>query len=176
MDSICYQCWYPIVHQCMGFSVIFGQHIDIVVMPIMGCSSFLRITCYHILFSLALCNITPSENTTPVGQPYILATLPSFAADILQALQSKAVDIFSFIKDVINIYSFLYSSFLLCDYPCVDHMIDIILSSSYFPYHSDIPPYLCLSHSNLISLLSRITFLIVLCFYLLSYPHSVLSI
>src|ERR1700676_78401 len=42
-------------------------------------------------------------------------------------------------------------------------MINIILSSSYFPYHSNVPPYLCLSHSNLISLLPQITFLIVLC-------------
>ena len=67
-----------------------------------------------------------------------------------------------------------YSSFLLRDYSCVDHMIDII--SSPFPYRSDVPPYPCLSHSNLISLLSWITSLIVLCFYLSSYPHSLLSI
>jgi len=46
----------------------------------------------------------------------------------------------------------------------------------YFPYHSDIPPYLCLSHSHLILLLSRIISLIVLCFYFSSYPHSLLSI
>jgi len=39
-----------------------------------------------------------------------------------------------------------------------------------------VPPYLCLSHSNLISLLSRIISLIVLCFYLSLYPHSLLSI
>ena len=49
---------------------------------------------------------------------------------------------------------FFYSSFLLRDYPCVDHMIDITSSPFYFPYHSDVPPYLCLSHSDLISLLS----------------------
>jgi len=46
--------------------------------------------------------------------------------------------------------------FYLHNYPCVDHMIYIILSPFYFPYHSDIPPYPCLSHSNLISLLSQI--------------------
>jgi len=71
---------------------------------------------------------------------------------------------------------FSYSSFLLRDYPCVDHMIDITSSPFYFPYHSDIPPYLCLSHSHLILLLSRIISLIVLCFYFSSYPHSLLSI
>jgi hypothetical protein len=71
---------------------------------------------------------------------------------------------------------FSYSSFLLHDYPCVDHMINITSSPFYFPYHSDVPPYLCLSHSDLISLLSRIISLIVLCFYLSSYLHSLLSI
>src|SRR5882762_8696208 len=71
---------------------------------------------------------------------------------------------------------FSYSSFLLHDYPCVDHMIDITSSPFYFRYHSDIAPYLCLSHSHLISLLSWIISLIVLCFYFSSYPHSLLSI
>src|SRR5882762_9052860 len=36
-----------------------------------------------------------------------------------------------------NIYSFLYSSFLLRDHSCVDHMINITSSPFYFPYHSD---------------------------------------
>src|SRR5882762_65657 len=61
-------------------------------------------------------------------------------------------------------------------YPCVDHMINIISSLFYFPYHSNVPPYLCLSHSNLTSLLSRIISLIVLCFYLSFCLHSLLSI
>jgi len=51
---------------------------------------------------------------------------------------------------------FSYSSFLLHDYLCVDHMIIITSSSFYFPYHSNVPPYLCLSHSDLILLLSWI--------------------
>jgi len=71
---------------------------------------------------------------------------------------------------------FSYFSFLLHDYPCVDHMIIITSSPFYFPYHSDVPPYLCPSHSDLISLLSQNTFLIVLCFHLSSYPHNLLSI
>jgi len=50
------------------------------------------------------------------------------------------------------------------------------LVTLYFPYHSNISPYLCRSHSNLISLLSRIISLIVLCFHLSSYLHSLLSI
>jgi len=35
---------------------------------------------------------------------------------------------------------FPYSFFLLRDYPCVDHMTDIISSPFHFPYHSNIPP------------------------------------
>ena len=41
-----------------------------------------------------------SYNTTPAGQPYVLATLPAFAADILRLLQSKASDISSSIKEL----------------------------------------------------------------------------
>jgi hypothetical protein len=41
-----------------------------------------------------------SDNTTPAGQPYVLATLPAFAADILRLLQSKASDISSSIKEL----------------------------------------------------------------------------
>jgi len=51
---------------------------------------------------------------------------------------------------------FSYSSFLLCTYPCVDHMIDITSSPFYFPYHSWCPTLSMPSHSDLISLLSRI--------------------
>ena len=69
-----------------------------------------------------------------------------------------------------------YSSFQLRDYPCVDHMIIITSSPFCFPYHSDVPPYLCLSHSDLIPLLSWNISFIVLCFHLSSYPHSLLSI
>src|SRR6202521_6133358 len=36
-----------------------------------------------------------------------------------------------------NISLFLYSSFSLRDYSCVDHMIDITSSPSYFSYLSD---------------------------------------
>src|SRR5882762_10830942 len=43
-------------------------------------------------------------------------------------------------------------------------MTDITLSPFYFPYHSDVPLYLCLSHSDLISILSQNNSLIVLCF------------
>ena len=71
---------------------------------------------------------------------------------------------------------FLYSFSLLCNYPCVDHMINGNSSSFYSLYYSDIPPYPCLSHSDLISLLSQIISLIVLCFHLSSCPHSLLSI
>jgi hypothetical protein len=41
-----------------------------------------------------------SDNTTPAGQPYVLATLPAFAADILRLLKSKASDISSSIKEL----------------------------------------------------------------------------
>jgi hypothetical protein len=37
---------------------------------------------------------------TPAGQPYVLATLPAFAANILQILQSKSVQVFSSIKEL----------------------------------------------------------------------------
>src|ERR1700683_859829 len=68
--------------------------------PSLGCSSFLRIPRNRILFSLASCNIAQSDSTTAAGQPYVLATLPAFAADILRLLQSKASDISSSIKEV----------------------------------------------------------------------------
>ena len=67
---------------------------------LLGCSSFLRIPRNHILFSLASCNIAQSDSTTAAGQPYVLATLLAFAADILRLLQSKASDISSSIKEV----------------------------------------------------------------------------
>jgi hypothetical protein len=62
--------------------------------------------------------------------------------------------------------------FPVCDYPYADHMINTISSFLYSPCHSDIPPYPCLSCSDLISLLSQIISLIILCFYLSSYPHK----
>ena len=37
---------------------------------------------------------------TPTGQPYVLATLPPFAANILQILRSKSVQVFSSIKEL----------------------------------------------------------------------------
>jgi hypothetical protein len=66
----------------------------------LGCSSFLRVPRERILFSLASCVIPRSDNTTPAGQPYVLATLPAFAAEILQILRSKSVQVFSSIKEL----------------------------------------------------------------------------
>ena len=37
---------------------------------------------------------------TPVGQPYVLATFPAFAANILQILQSSSVQVFVSIKEL----------------------------------------------------------------------------
>ena len=37
---------------------------------------------------------------TPAGQPYVLATLPAFAANILRLLQSRAIQVFSSIKEL----------------------------------------------------------------------------
>ncbi len=66
----------------------------------LGCSSFLRVPREHILFSLASCVISHSNNMTHTGQPYVLATLPPFAANILQILRSKSVQVFSSIKEL----------------------------------------------------------------------------
>jgi hypothetical protein len=75
------------------------QHVQCLCWRLLGYSSFLRIPRNRIPFSLALCNIAQSDNTTPAGQPYVLATLPAFVADILRLLQSKASDISSSIKE-----------------------------------------------------------------------------
>jgi hypothetical protein len=66
----------------------------------LGCSSFLRVPRERILFSLASCVIARSDNMTPAGQPYVLATLPAFAANILRLLQSRAIQVFSSIKEL----------------------------------------------------------------------------
>ena len=54
----------------------------------------------RVLFSLASCVISRSDNMTPAGQPYVLATLPAFAANILRLLQSRAIQVFSSIKEL----------------------------------------------------------------------------
>ena len=54
----------------------------------------------RILFSLASCAISRSDNTTPAGQPYSLATLLPFAASILQLLQSKSAEVHLCIKEL----------------------------------------------------------------------------
>ena len=66
----------------------------------LGCSSFLRVPCERVLFSLASCVISRSDNMTPAGQPYVPATLPAFAANILRLLQSRAIQVFSSIKEL----------------------------------------------------------------------------
>jgi hypothetical protein len=78
--------------------------------------------------------------------------------------------------NVMNIYFPLLFPF---DYTIIHVLITWSLLSHHplhSPYHSDFPPYLCLSYSDLISLSSQIIFLIVLCFYLLSHHHNLLSI
>ena len=47
----------------------------------------------QVLFSLASCAISHSDNTTPAGQPYILATLLPFVANILRLLWSQSAQI-----------------------------------------------------------------------------------
>ena len=42
-----------------------------------------------------LFGILCTDNITPAGQPYILATLPPFSANILLVLQSMSAEIFS---------------------------------------------------------------------------------
>jgi len=37
---------------------------------------------------------------TPAGQPYVLATLPAFAANILRILQAQSIQVFSSIKEL----------------------------------------------------------------------------
>jgi len=37
---------------------------------------------------------------TPAGQPYVLATMPAFGANILWLLQSRAVQVLSSIKEL----------------------------------------------------------------------------
>jgi hypothetical protein len=66
----------------------------------LGCSSFLRVPRNRVLFSLASCGISRSDNMTPAGQPYVLATLPPFAANILRLLQSRSAQIFLSIKEL----------------------------------------------------------------------------
>ena len=52
----------------------------------------------QVLFSLASCAISRSDNTTPIDQCYILATLPPFVANILRLLQSQSAQIYLSIK------------------------------------------------------------------------------
>ena len=54
----------------------------------------------QVLFSLACCAISHSDNTTPAGQPYILATILPFVANILWLLQSQSAQIFLSIKEL----------------------------------------------------------------------------
>lgn len=63
-------------------------------------SSFLRVPRERILFSFASCVISRSDNMTPAGQPYVLATLPAFAANILRILQAQSIQVFSSIKEL----------------------------------------------------------------------------
>ena len=44
--------------------------------------------------------ISHSDNMSPTGQPYVLATLPAFAANILQVLQGKSAQVVSSIKQL----------------------------------------------------------------------------
>jgi len=37
---------------------------------------------------------------TPAGQPYVLATLPAFAANILRILQAQSIQVFLSIKEL----------------------------------------------------------------------------
>ena len=63
-------------------------------------SSFLRVPRERILFSFASCVISRSDNMTPAGQPYVLATLTAFAANILRILQAQSIQVFSSIKEL----------------------------------------------------------------------------
>ena len=76
-------------------------------------------------------------------------------------------------------WTFTLSLYFPFDY-MTTHVLFTWLWSFHHPlhssYHSDLLLYLCLSHSNLISLLSQIICLIALCFYLSPYCHSLLSI
>jgi hypothetical protein len=83
-----------------AFRTFSGDTLSLLSCAALGCSSFLRVPRDRILFSLASCVISRSENITPAGQPYILATLPPFAANILQLLQSKSAEIYSSIKEL----------------------------------------------------------------------------
>jgi len=44
--------------------------------------------------------ISRSDNMTSAGQPYVLATLPAFAANILWVLQGKSAQVISSIKQL----------------------------------------------------------------------------
>jgi hypothetical protein len=66
----------------------------------LGSSSFLRVPRERILFSFASCVISRSDNMTPAGQPYVLATLPAFAANILRILQAQSIQVFLSIKEL----------------------------------------------------------------------------
>ena len=53
---------------------------------LLGWSSFLWVSCNQILFFLASCVISQSDNTTLAGQPNILATLPPICCQYLAPL------------------------------------------------------------------------------------------
>ncbi|KIM89567.1 hypothetical protein PILCRDRAFT_1913 [Piloderma croceum F 1598] len=57
-------------------------------------------TPFHRYHARTSCVISRSDNMTPVGQPYVLATLPAFAANVLQILQSSSVQVFVSIKEL----------------------------------------------------------------------------
>jgi hypothetical protein len=82
------------------FRAFYGDTLSSLSCTQLGCSSFLRVPRNQILFSLASCVMSQSDNATPVGQPYILATLPPFAANILLLLRTMSTEISSCIKEL----------------------------------------------------------------------------
>jgi hypothetical protein len=83
MDYFNYWCQYAFIYKCLGLLTIFQG------------SCFISI-----VLAVRMCLISHSDGMTPAGQPYVLASLPTFAANILQLLQLRAIQVFWSIKEL----------------------------------------------------------------------------
>jgi hypothetical protein len=93
----------PLYINILVFRTFFRGTLSSLSCTPLGCSSSLQVSHNQVLFSLASCGISHSDNTTPVGQPYILATLSPFPANILGLLQSRSAQIFLSIKELMKV-------------------------------------------------------------------------
>jgi hypothetical protein len=66
----------------------------------LGCNTYLRVPRTHLLFSLASCPVSRTENQTPAGQSYVLITPSPFAVGKLKLLQVKVNEIYMLVREL----------------------------------------------------------------------------